>query len=69
MGFAQDLLDEIELETNPLAEKKEPSWSLQVEQEVEAELHVAIQQELAGNLGPDCAQSLIDSIDTKIKYT
>jgi hypothetical protein len=61
MGFAQDLLDEIGLETNPLVEKKEPSWSPQIEQEVEAELHIAIQQELEGNLSSNCAQRLIDT--------
>ena len=36
--------------------------------EVEIGLREAIQQEIDGNLGPDCAQLLIDSAETKIQY-
>lgn len=77
MGYAQDLLDEIDfherygpnaimaeeivVDMNPklmeFAKAKK-----EVEMEVEAELHNAIQQELAGKLRSDSAQKLIDQV-------
>ena len=84
MGYAQDLLDEIEFEEYhgqkairaeeievvvDMNMTKKFKDALEVEKEMEAELHTAIEQELSGNLSPDCAQALIDSIDSKIQYT
>jgi len=48
MGYAQNLIDEIEYK---------------IEIEVEEELHNAIEQEFEGNLSSECAQALIDSTE------
>jgi len=63
MGYAQDLIDEVRLEEDTVEEKHDEygKWSPQVEEEVEAELCIATQQELEGNLSSVCAQKLIDS--------
>lgn len=61
MGFAQNLIDEVRLEEDTLEEKHDEygKWNPQVEEEVEAELHIAVQQELEGNLSSSCAHNLI----------
>jgi hypothetical protein len=57
MGFAQDLIDEISGDS-PQANL----YDKEIEKEVEAELHIAIEQELTGNSSSQSAQKLIDSI-------
>jgi hypothetical protein len=52
---AQDLIDEIS------GDSPQANLYREIEQEVEAELHIAIQQELEGNLSSNCAQRLIDT--------
>jgi hypothetical protein len=59
MGYAQDLIDEI---SDEYPQTTQHLFDNNTEKEVEAELHVAIQQELGGNLSSDCAQALIDSV-------
>jgi hypothetical protein len=56
---AQDLLDEISEEYPTTTQHL---FDEATEKEVEAELHIAMQQELRGNLSPTCAQALIDSV-------
>ena len=64
MGFAQDLLDEIELEEKGFVYSKlEDSWTIDfTELGVENELHLAILQEQSGRLSDLSAQQLIDSV-------
>jgi len=58
MGFAQNLIDELEYED--YVDKFEHEEK--IEKEVEEELSVAIEQEMSGKLSHYCAQRLIDSV-------
>jgi hypothetical protein len=72
MGYAQDLLDEIEYDTcytktksgrekNTAVFVKFKDHKDIIELEVEEELHKSIAKELKGKLSSKCAQKLIDS--------
>jgi hypothetical protein len=60
MAFAEELIEEIECDFFVAKSREETKLADQIEREVELELHKSIQEELAGNLSPTCAQRLID---------
>jgi hypothetical protein len=64
MNFAQTLLDELEYtKFFEIDNVETPEINLdETTREVEFELRWAIRQELNGDLSPECAQSLINSV-------
>jgi hypothetical protein len=69
MGFAQDLIDEIENEEFLIRSGRgheiEPPLPLTIEEQVEARLRTSMVEESWGYLSPNCAQALIDEVDNE----